>query len=289
MTTTGERLRRLKPWAFWPLILLGLVWVVYGGLGFRRVDAGVPPPPRYTTEPLARLLRAHLRDDGVDYEGLRRDEALLRRQAAAFEVFGPEVTPEQFPSDAARMAYEINAYNTFVLLGVVTHMPIGSVRDVHGPIEPRPGFGFFYALRFGFDGGTTNLYHLEERLRARGDARIHAAINCASASCPALSAEPFVAERLDEQLDAAMRRMANEPRHVRIDADREALVLSAIFDWFDEDFRAHAARAGLGDSTLDFIAHFLSGERRARFETARDAGWPLRFAPYDWSLNRASE
>jgi len=284
-----ERLRRLKPWVFWPLILGGLGWVVYGGLGFRRVDPQLAPPPRYTTEPLGRLLRAHLRSEGMDYEGLRRDEARLRRQAAAFQAFGPQSTPEVFPNAASRLAYEINAYNTFVLLGVVTHMPIGSVRDVHGPIEPRAGFGFFYGLRFGLDGGWTNLYDLEVHLRELGDARIHAAINCASVSCPSLWPEPFDTDRLDAQLESATRRMVADPRHVRIDVDREALVLSAIFDWYDADFRAHAARHGLGSTTLDFVAHYLDGERRARFETARSAGWPVRFAPYDWSLNRSSD
>ncbi|MEM9068411.1 MAG: DUF547 domain-containing protein [Myxococcota bacterium] len=277
----------LKPWVFWPLILVGLAWALYEVLGFQVIDAEASAPPDYDTTALASILDTTLNPRGVDYDAL--DVALLRRQAAIFDVFGPTQTPDRFANDDARLAYYLNAYNTLVLLGVVTHLPIGSVHDVRGPVEPKSGFGFFYALRFRVDGGTTNLYDLEDdEIRGFGDARIHAAINCASASCPSLFPEPFDPDRLDEQLDEAMRRMVNDTDHVRVDPDREVIEISSIFDWYREDFETHARTRDFGETTLDFIAYYLDGEGRARFETARDANWPVRFAEYDWSLNRAS-
>lgn len=283
-----DRIRNLKPIVFWPMILIALAAAAYFVLGFRKVDPGVAAPTQYGTRDLSEALGAFVIDVGVDYEGLLANPRKLRRQAAAFGEHGPESTPETFPDDASRLAYYINAYNTFVLLGVMTHWPIGSVHDVHGLIEPEEGFGFFYALRFELDGGTVNLIDLEDDIiRPFGDARVHAAINCASESCPALQRDPFTPDHLDEELDTAMSAMVNDEQHVKVDIDREALVLNPIFEWYDEDFRAHAERLEIGADTLDFIAHYLNGERRARFETARDAGFTVRFRDYDWSLNRA--
>lgn len=279
---------RIKPVLFWPMILCALGAATYFGLGFRKVDPGVPTPTQYGTRDLSEALGAFVLDEGVDYEGLIENPRKLRRQAAAFAEHGPSSTPATFPDDSSRLAYYINAYNTFVLLGVITHWPIGSVHDVKGLIEPEEGFGFFYAQRFELDGDTINLYDLEdEHLRGFDDARIHAAINCASESCPSLQRDPFTAEHLDEELDTAMSAMVNDERHVKVDIDREALMLSPIFEWYDADFRAHAERHEMGTETLDFIANYLNGERRARFETARDAGFEVRFREYDWSLNRA--
>ncbi len=279
---------KVKPIVFWPMILCALAAAVYFGLGFVKVDPGVPAPTQYGTRDLSEALGAFVIDEGVDYEGLIENPRKLRRQAAAFGEHGPNSTPETFPDDSSKLAYYINAYNTFVLLGVITHWPIGSVHDVKGLIEPEEGFGFFYAQRFELDGDTINLYDLEnEVIRSFNDARIHAAINCASESCPELQRDPFTSDHLDEELDTAMSAMVNDEQHVKVDIDREALVLSAIFEWFDDDFRAHAERHEMGTETLDFIAHYLNGERRARFETARDAGFTVRFREYDWSLNRA--
>lgn len=279
---------KVKPIVFWPMILCALAAAVYFGLGFVKVNPGVPAPTQYDTRDLSQALGAFVIDEGVDYEGLIENPRKLRRQAAAFGEHGPNSTPQTFPDDSSKLAYYINAYNTFVLLGVITHWPIGSVHDVKGLIEPEEGFGFFYAQRFELDGDTINLYDLEnEVIRNFGDARIHAAINCASESCPELQRDPFTGDHLDEELDTAMSAMVNDEQHVKVDIDREALVLSAIFEWFDDDFRSHAERHEMGTETLDFIAHYLNGERRARFETARDAGFTVRFREYDWSLNRA--
>lgn len=279
---------KIKPILFWPMILCALGAAVWFGLGFTIVDPGVPAPLQYGTRDLAEALGAFVIDEGVDYEGLLENPRKLRRQAAAFAAHGPASTPSSFPDESSELAYYINAYNTFVLLGVITHWPIGSVHDVKGLIEPEEGFGFFYAQRFELDGRIINLYDLEnEILRGFDDARIHAAINCASESCPALQRDPFTAEHLDEELDTAMSAMVNDEHHVRVDIDREALVLNPIFEWFDADFSGHAERHEMGRDTLDFIAHYLNGERRARFETARDAGFTVRYREYDWSLNRA--
>ena len=52
------------------------------------------------------------------------------------------------------------------------------------------------------DKNLFTLHQIEhEILRKYGDPRIHFAINCASLSCPDLHNEPFVAKKINSQLD----------------------------------------------------------------------------------------
>ena len=72
------------------------------------------------------------------------------------------------------------------------------------------------------------------------DARLHAAINCASYSCPPLRNEAFTADKLDAQLEEQMRKFVNDPKRNRIDFAKGRLRLSKIFDWFKKDFERDA-------------------------------------------------
>lgn len=276
----------------WAMVLLAsaigltLLFLVKG-LGMHNVPTAEDATPEFTWEPLTSLLRDHVRQGGVDYEGLVEDEALLRRQGAIVARYGPESTPELFTSHDERLAYHINAYNTLTLLGVVHHWPLESVQDVHGFAEPEAGFGFFYGMRFELDDSMINLYDLEHSVLRDEyeDARMHAAINCASRSCPELAVRPYAAATLDADLDAAARRFCSGAPHVVV--TDEAIVLSAIFDWFAEDFVADAPRRGGGATVLDWVTYHAPAPLRQELEAARSANRPLRYADYDWSLNRA--
>ncbi|NOY89966.1 MAG: DUF547 domain-containing protein [Deltaproteobacteria bacterium] len=270
--------------------LFGLVLLACLGLwlvGVRNVDAGAEALPTESGMPydvFGRVLALRVHAGRVDYTGLASDDEELRRFAATLAEHGPETTPALFPSQADREAWAINAYNASVLLGVLEVWPTRSVHDVSGPLELRPGFGFFYALRFALDGRRQNLYDFEnDVVREFGDARVHAAIVCASASCPTLTSEPYLPETLEAQLDAAARAFASEPRHVHITP--EAIELSAVYDWFADDFRAHARQLGAGDEVLDWVAHYATPEVARALAAARLAGLPVSYADYDWALN----
>jgi hypothetical protein len=222
----------------------------------------------------AKLLEVHTRsvDDTagtrVDYAALGRDPAW-----AAFLATLAAATP---PGDAAsrdeRLAFWINAYNALAIDVVVKHQPIASIRDAGSLLQPvwkRPA---------GTVGGrVVTLDEIEHAiLRPMGEPRIHVAIVCASTSCPSLAREPFEAEGLDAQLDAAARRfVADRRKGVRIEGD--GVRLSSIFDWFEGDF---AASGGV----LAFVRRHADPELRA----ALDALGPdpqLAYFDYDWSLN----
>ena len=266
--------------------LIALVAALAYALRLRRVRSEAAPFERPSHAPLNALLGEHVRAGGVDYDALSRD-GRLDRYVATLATWGPESAPGDFPTEASRLAYSINAYNALVLFAVKRAWPIGSVHDVRGLLEPKAGFGFFWAQLFRLDGRWINLYDLEHDVLRGGfeDARIHAAIVCASRSCPTLSAEAYLPDTLDAQLDDAMRDFTSNPRHVRVDDATERIALSAIYDWFGEDFEAEARRRGAGESVLDAIAHFADERTRASLRRARAAGYTVVYRDYDWSVN----
>jgi hypothetical protein len=224
---------------------------------------------------------------GVDYDAVRAEESDLRRFVATLAEIGPRATPERFTTQPERLAYYINAYNALVLFAVVDNWPIDTVHDVRGWLDPRAGFGFFYGLRFPVDGRAANLYDLENRvIRGFVDARIHAAINCASKSCPPLMPYAFEPARLDDQLDVVTRAFCSSPSHVRVDHEAEEIQLTAIFEWYQPDFEEHARRLGRPATIVDFILAFASPEVAVEVERARSADFEVVFQPYDWTLNR---
>lgn len=223
---------------------------------------------------------------GVDYEAVLADQEGLRRFIATLQSTGPKTSPDRFVTEPERLAYYLNAYNALVLFAVVDNWPIDSVHDVRGWLNPRAGFGFFYGLQLPLDGDATNLYDLEnEVIRGFVDARIHAAINCASRSCPPLQPYAFEPSGLDAQLDAVTAAFCSSAPHVGVDDEAEEIQLSAIFDWYRADFEEHARRLGRPATIVDFILGFAAPEVGAELERARRAGYEVAFQPYDWALN----
>ncbi len=307
---------RTKKWLLVVLVVVALVALAIPLFGFRRVmPLGPPTNSQFSYDTLGSALR-HVRDGRVDYEALVNDPAPLEAFVSSIAEMGPRSTPRHFADENAELAYYINAYNAFALLGVVRNWPIESVHDVHGLIEPKAGFGFFYGQHFRLDGRYINLYDLEhEVLRAFGDARVHAAINCASASCPALAPTPYQPHNLERSLTVVARAFSSAP-HVRIS---EVVELNPIYSWYAEDFLVHErhmrsleggaldpnapqepaeaeAEAGAVEEAeptpvhrdvkiLDFIARFASPTERAALRLARESETEVRYFEYDWSLN----
>ncbi|MHC4938872.1 MAG: DUF547 domain-containing protein [Planctomycetota bacterium] len=205
-------------------------------------------PDRFAYEPWANVL-GHVENGKVDYEAIPRTE--LNRFVAMLARFGPQTTPELFPTEPDRLAYWINAYNAVVIHQVLERWPIESV----GKKKAQ----FFYWTRYVVDGKPRSLYAIEnDIIRKRFDEpRIHFALNCASTSCPRLPSEPFVPAKLENQLKRETDRFLAE--HVSLEG--ETLYLSKIFEWYAEDF---------GPDPATWVGH---------------PGKKVVYRPYDWSLN----
>ena len=113
-----------------------------------------------------------------------------------------------------------------------------------------------------------------EIIRPRFDEpRIHFAVNCAARSCPVLWPEAYTGERLDEQLDRAVRTLVENPDHFRV--DEGTVRMNKVLDWYKEDF-------GGIDGLRDFFAPYLPAEERA---VLNDPDTGISFFEYDWTLN----
>ena len=213
-----------------------------------------------------KLLAKHVTPAGrVKYSAWKasaEDMAALTKVTDAIAAAGPTDG-----SKDGRMAYYINAYNAWVLRGVLEKYPIASVRDI------APLFGFFTQERITVGGKKMSLNALEKQILIKEfrDPRVHFAINCASASCPPLLSTPYSAARLNGALDLSAKKFVNSnPLAVQI-AGKEAKV-SMIFDWYADDFKAAGGAAAYINS--------LRAE-------PLPAGAKIKFQEYDWSLNDA--
>jgi len=223
----------------------------------------------------ARQLERHTRaiDDTagtrVDYAALRDDPG-WRRLVASLAASDPEA----LPSRQARLAFWINAYNVFAIDWIVREGPVESIRDLGNLLFP------VWKKTAGRVGGReVSLDEIEHGiLRPMGEPRIHAAIVCASVSCPALRREPFRAEALDAQLDDQTRRFLADPRKgLRVERDAGRVRVSKVFDWFAKDFGGDAGVVAF------LVRHAPEAERPWLAEHA-DAG-DLAYLPYDWEVN----
>ena len=148
--------------------------------------------------------------------------------------------------------------------------------------------GFFYFQRFTYGTVETNLYYLEnEVIRARfQDPRLHFALNCASSSCPPLPREPFIPERLNQQLDREARAFINDTNNVRFDSSQNILYLNSIFKWYEDDFVAwlRQNRSTKNPTLTDYVRLYL--DKPARDDLgAHPEPATIEFLPYDWGLN----
>ncbi|MFP5306394.1 MAG: DUF547 domain-containing protein [Gammaproteobacteria bacterium] len=230
-----------------------------------------------------RLLSAHVRWTAsghasvVDYDGLQREHAQLRAALAQWSAV------EQGTFDgwtrAQQMAFLINAYNGFTLELILTRYPdLKSIRDL-GSLLRSPWKQPFFTLL----GERRTLDWIEhDVLRPRyRDARVHFAVNCASIGCPALRPEPYVAERLDGQLDDQTRRFLTDRTRNRYNAADGRLHLSQIFRWYEDDFDAG------GRGLQGWIAQHadLLADNDADRQKLRSGAVRVEHLSYDWALN----
>ena len=236
------------------------------------------------------LLAKHVRvvDNGnasrVDYAGFARDRAQLKAVLADYE----KVTRAEFDgwSKPQQQAFLINAYNAFTIEKILRRYPdIRSIRD-YGTIFGNPWKDKFFTL-FGQPAYLDQVEH--EILRREGvydEPRVHVAVVCASIGCPMLPVEPFVADKLDAQLEAGMRRFLSDRSRNRYNPQSRRLEVSRIFDWYGKDFeKGHRGFTSV-KATLARYADLLADRPEDR-AAIREQKVDVAFLEYDWALNDA--
>jgi hypothetical protein len=216
-----------------------------------------------------------VRDDGanlVRYAGVSEAD---RQALDAYldKLSGIEISRYSRP---VQFAYWVNLYNALTLDVVLDHYPVDSIRD----IDISPGWfsnGPWGAELIEVEGTQLTLNDIEHRILRPiwQDPRIHYAVNCASIGCPDLRVEPYTADGLDAQLEAAARAYVNDPRGAEVAGGD--LTVSKIYTWYQEDFE---------NSDAGVIRH-LKRYADAALEAALDGVSEIADSRYDWSLNEA--
>ena len=212
------------------------------------------------------LLRTYVDERGrVDYAGWKSS----REGRAALGAYLARLAGAPAPAAAGndKAASLINAYNALTIGWILDNFPTPSIRTLPDS---------FTAPRHTVGGAKVSLDQLEhEALRPAVGYRVHAALVCAARSCPPLWRDAYTPAGLDAQLDGAVERWLGREDLNRFDAQAGRAQLSAIFQWFAEDF----ARAG-------GVAQVLKrhGPPAARVLADRP-DLKLEYLDYDWALN----
>lgn len=241
------------------------------------------------------LLKKHLvlidggKASQMRYAGLAQDRAALKNYLDTLS----KVSPKEFSgwTKAQQMAFLINAYNAWTAEKILTRYPnIKSIWDF-GKVFGNPFKDKFFML-LGREFSLDMIEH--ETLRKPGvynEPRLHFAVNCASVGCPMLREEPYVAERLEAQLEEQTRRFLADRSRNRYNATDNSLEVSEIFRWFSEDwtsgYRGFDNKGPAMQSREQFFAKYaaLLADQPAQQKLIADGKAAIRHLDYDWALN----
>ncbi len=217
----------------------------------------------------AELLKKHVTDGRVDYDGFKEEEARLDQYLAILSATDPQALTRQH-----QFAFYINTYNAYTIKLVLTRYPgINSIKETGG------FFSNAWSRKFiPLNGFKVSLDHIEhDILRSRfKDPRVHFAINCAARSCPPLASTPYEGDTLETRLDEQTRRFINHPGNTFLKDD--TLFVSRIFKWFEADF---------SDNPMGFIQQYAEDPlEQALDEAAAKGDLHIEYLYYDWTLNR---
>ena len=176
-----------------------------------------------------------------------------------------------------------NAYNAFVINGVVSHKTPPRVNEF-----AIDGVDFFNLKEHIFAGRTISLDELENQMirPTFKDPRVHVALVCAAKSCPAIRAEAYTGEQVQKQLQDQSELFSNDPRYVNFDQASNKLELSPILNWYGSDWNDKFPNGGY----LRWIAELVrSSELKSKLEEAIVGDIDVTFPEYDWTLNSQSD
>lgn len=235
----------------------------------------------FSYDAYAEILQTYVDENGmVDYQALQQNREMLDQFNASIGSV-PKATYENW-SDAEQIAFLINAYNSFTLQSIIDQDPIkDSIRDIPGVWRIRT---------FEIAGESKTLDNIEHQTLRQdfNEPRIHAALNCTAISCPPLRREPYVADQLDRQLEEQVEQWLSSRHGIQIDRDAGEVKISAIFDWFGEDWLAdYSTETAFTGSqkqraALNFISQYADEDTAAYLEAGN---YDVGYLDYDWSLN----
>ena len=217
----------------------------------------------------------------VNYEAMLEDriaitqylEELASISRGEFDAWS---IPEQ-------LAFLINAYNAWTIELILSeYSGLRSIRQI--------GLLPFSAWRRKIVRLFDEQHSLDEiehgMIRGWGiynEPRIHFAVNCAAIGCPALRAEAYLGNSLDQQLEENTKLfLSDRTRNYYLDGQ---LYVSSIFNWYEEDFEQ--GWRGI-NSVSEFLLNYVTelGLDSDGIKFLEQGRIRIRYLRYDWELNK---
>ncbi|HEX9971001.1 MAG TPA: DUF547 domain-containing protein [bacterium] len=239
------------------------------------------------------ILQKYVKDGLVDYQSLKKNQNDLTAYLNQLE----QVKPDEFQqwSKAEQKAFWINAYNAITIEGILRNYPIqwdGMIARARFPQNSIRQIGGFWDKVFvKIMGKDLTLNDIEHKILRKefDDPRIHFAIVCASIGCPILESRAFFADNLEHRLEQSTRNFITNPEKVRLGQKENVLFLSAIFDWYKEDFSVSVEKlkrfenySQAEQGIIEFVINYFPEVEQNYIVRNQPK---IKYFDYDWSLN----
>ncbi len=174
-------------------------------------------------------------------------------------------------------AFWINAFNALSVRVVLSEYPVSSINDIGGGLFSSGPWAEKRFRVYLIDLSLNDIYHRILRPIWQ-DNRVHYALSCAAKGCPDLSENAFMAETLDQELDAAARDFINNGKGI-LQLNGRSVRLSRLYDWYQDDF---------GENEAGVIQHLKSF---ADTKTGANLEGIMRINghAFEWTLNYREE
>jgi uncharacterized protein DUF547 len=248
-----------------------------------------PPPIDALHRPLDQILDLNVRDGLVYYRTLRAERGRLDRYAASLNV--PAATYDAW-SREQKMAFWLNAYNTFVLQTVIDAYPIrgGSTQYPQGSIRQIPGA--FEKLKHRAAGRLVTLDEIEKTILPEfKEPRLYLALGRGAVGSGRLRSEAYSGNRLARQLESVQAEAITNAHIVKVDRNGAAISVTPIIGWHEAEFIAaydrnptgpFAQRSPIERAIVAFITPQLLPLEQ---EFVRKNEFKVTYHAFDWRLN----
>ena len=209
--------------------------------------------------------------DGINRVNYGGFSAADKQQLEDYLKYMSVLQPTQL-SREQQLPYWINLYNALTVRVVLRHPGKDSIKQMKSTLF---SFGPWDDEQTSIEGLAVTLNDIEHRILRPiwRDHRIHYAVNCASISCPNLSARAYTADNTQTMFAEAERNYLQHPRGLTF-TQTGKLKLSSIFDWYREDF---------GTSEKELVK-YLARIRSDLSDELLNYSGSIEYH-YDWSLN----
>ena len=240
-------------------------------------------------QPLDEILDLNVRDGLVYYRALQGQRARLDRYAASLNV--APATYEAWPREA-RMAFWLNAYNTFVLQSVIDRYPIRG-RSAEYPASSIMQIpGVFESNRHRAAGRNVTLDEIEKTILPEfKEPTLFLALGRGALGSGRLRSEAYTADRLASQLDEVRAEFVSDQNMLKIDRVAGRVSVTPILSWREAHFVAaydkgatgpFAQRSPIERALIGFVTPHLYPLER---EFVEENKFSVTFHPFDWRLN----